>query len=225
MAIAAYKFECAGQSCNAPSRIYVERGRYPEFVARFAEMAGEIRIGDGQDPSTHMGPLATPRRLTAMHRMTDDALSRGGRVLTGGERLDRPGYFWPATVCVDVPQSASLSVEEPFGPIVSIAPFSTIAEALTLANRTSYGLAGYVFTNSPEKAREVIDRLQVGSVGVNSLAGVPPDVGIAGVKDSGYGYEGGRPGVEAFLNLKVVRGDDKSTTASLLARRQVETAS
>jgi succinate-semialdehyde dehydrogenase / glutarate-semialdehyde dehydrogenase len=205
-AIAAYKFECAGQSCNAPSRIFVERSVYASFVDRFAAMARSLRLGDGMEPSTDMGPMANPRRLAVMQRLTADALARGGRLETGGERLPRPGYFWAPTVFVDVPEDAALMSEEPFGPLVPISSFATLDEAVLRANANPYGLAAYVFTQSPATADAATDALTVGSVGINSLSGVPPDIGVAGVKDSGYGYEGGRLGIDAFLNLKVVRG-------------------
>jgi succinate-semialdehyde dehydrogenase / glutarate-semialdehyde dehydrogenase len=203
--IVAYKFECAGQSCNAPSRIYVHASRYAEFVHAFVRSAERLRVGDGRDPSTGMGPLANTRRMDAMQRLTDDARSRGAQVRTGGERFRRSGFFWPPTVLTDVPEQAGIVSEEPFGPIVPIWPFTTVDEAIARANATAYGLAGYIFTASSDSAVTVARALTVGSVGINSLAGVPPDVGIAGVKDSGFGYEGGRLGVEAFLNLKVIR--------------------
>jgi succinate-semialdehyde dehydrogenase/glutarate-semialdehyde dehydrogenase len=213
-AIAAYKFECAGQSCNAPSRLYVESPVYEEFVDAFVAAAGRLRIGDGRDESTDMGPLTTTRRLSAMARMTDDVRARGGRVLTGGRRLDRRGYFWPPTICVEVPETAVLMSEEPFGPLISIAPFATLDDAIAMGNRGTYGLAAYVFTGSRERADSAARALQAGSVGINSLAGVPAGHGIEGVKDSGYGYEGGHLGVEEFLHLKVVRTAPDPATRS-----------
>ena len=205
-AIAAYKFECAGQSCNAPGRVYVERSRYQEFVDRLAAAAGELRVGDGMDATTDMGPLANPRRLTAIQRLADDACAHGARMVTGGRRLEAPGYFWPPTIVIGAPDTAALMREEPFGPVLPIAPFSTLEEGVGRANANSFGLAAYVFTTSTSIARVVSTALEAGSVGINELRGVPPDVGIAGTKDSGYGYEGGRPGIEAFLNLKVTSG-------------------
>lgn len=205
-AVAAYKFECAGQSCNAPSRVYVERPLYEPFVERMARVACQLRVGDGADPSTEMGPLANPRRLAAMTRLTDDALACGARLVTGGARVPRRGYFWPPTILADVPQTAAVMSEEPFGPLLPIAPFAAFEDAVALANASAYGLAAYVFTRSPDTAAAAAARLAAGSVGINELRGVAPDVGMAGIKDSGYGYEGGRLGIEAFLNLKVVRG-------------------
>jgi succinate-semialdehyde dehydrogenase/glutarate-semialdehyde dehydrogenase len=204
-AIAAYKFECAGQSCNAPSRIYVEQPVYQHFVDRFAATARTLRVGDGTDPSTDMGPMANPRRLKVMKRLVDDALALGGRLVAGGAQLPRRGYFWPPSILVDVPETAAIMSEEPFGPLVPIVAFSSLDGVIARANRNPYGLAAYVFTRSSNTAAAVSSALAVGSVEVNSLSGVPPDVGIAGTKESGYGYEGGRPGIEAFLNLKVVR--------------------
>jgi succinate-semialdehyde dehydrogenase/glutarate-semialdehyde dehydrogenase len=227
-AIAAYKFECAGQSCNAPSRIFVESTRYAAFVDRFAQIARALHVGDGIDPSTEMGPLANPRRLTALQHLVDDARARGAHIVTGGERLSRRGYFFPPTILTDVPEppapgAAAMMTEEPFGPLVSIAPFETFDEAIARANANPYGLAAYAFT-APHNANAAANAttsattsatttaiaaaraLVAGSVGINELRGVPPDVGIGGIKDSGYGYEGGQAGIDAFLNLKVVRG-------------------
>lgn len=205
-AIAAYKFECAGQSCNAPSRIYVQQSVYDRFVDALVEAARAVRVGDGRDPSSDMGPMANPRRLTAMERLTADARSRGARVLTGGARLARRGWFWPPTVFVDVAADAALTIEEPFGPLAPVWPFDSAEEVLRRANANPYGLAAYVFTTDAERAAGAASALEVGSVGINVLRGVSPDTGVAGVKDSGYGYEGGVPGMEAFLSLKVVRG-------------------
>lgn len=205
-AVAAYKFECAGQSCNAPSRIYVHASVHAEFADALVRAARRIRVGDGRDPSTDMGPMASPRRLDAMERLTADAVEHGAAVLTGGRRLDRPGWFWPPTVLTGVGDGARLLTEEPFGPVAPVWSFRSFDEAIARANANPYGLAAYVFTASDETAALATTALDAGSVGVNELRGVSPDVGIAGVKDSGFGYEGGQPGVEAFLNLKVVRG-------------------
>lgn len=205
-AITAYKFECAGQSCNAPSRIYVQEAIHDRFVEAFADAARRIRVGDGLDPSSDMGPMAHPRRLAVMARLTEEARQRGARIIVGGRRLDRRGWFWAPTVLTEVPPDAALLSEEPFGPIAPILPFSTPEEGIRRANENPYGLAAYAFTQSTDTAHAAARALAAGSVGINELRGVPPDVGIAGIKDSGHGYEGGQAGVEAFLNLKVVRG-------------------
>jgi succinate-semialdehyde dehydrogenase/glutarate-semialdehyde dehydrogenase len=209
-AIAAYKFECAGQSCNAPSRIYVHESIYGAFVETLAVITDRICLGDGVDCATDMGPLATARRLAAVQRLVADARAHGGRVLTGGARPERRGWFFRPTLVTDVRPGAALCAEEPFGPIAPIWPFTTFEEGVARANASTYGLAAYVFTRDEQVARSASTALAAGSVGVNELRGVPPDVGIAGINDSGHGYEGGALGIEAFLNLKVVRGSARS---------------
>lgn len=204
-AIAAYKFECAGQSCNAPSRLFVHAHLHDAFVSRFAAHARALRVGDGRDPATQMGPMIHARRIEAMARLTADARARGATLQTGGARLERRGFYWPPTVLTHVPDDAAVMREEPFGPLLPILAFEEYDDVIARANRSAYGLAAYVFTASGETARAAVRDLEAGSVGVNALAGVPPHVGIAGVKDSGHGYEGGAAGVEAFLNLKAVR--------------------
>jgi succinate-semialdehyde dehydrogenase/glutarate-semialdehyde dehydrogenase len=205
-AIAAYKFECAGQSCNAPSRVYVHASVYERFVHAMANTARAMVVGDGREPATTMGPLSNARRLEAIERLTDDARAHGARVHVGGARLARHGFFFPPTVLTDVGEGAALLREEPFGPLLPVWSFENFETAVAHANSTAYGLAAYVFTRDQDIADEASAALEAGCVGVNELSGVPPDVGIAGVKDSGYGYEGGAPGIEAFLALKAVRG-------------------
>ncbi|RWI83857.1 aldehyde dehydrogenase family protein [Mesorhizobium sp.] len=205
-AIAEYKFECAGQSCNAPSRILVARPLYEEFLSRMTEIARKIKIGAPDDPTTEMGPMANARRIEAMQRLTKDATDRGARIETGGARLDRPGYYWPPTILTGVPKDAKVLQEEPFGPILTVAPFDTIEEAVEEANATEYGLAAYFFTASADAKRELIDGLAAGAVSVNYLKGVSADAPYGGVKQSGYGYEGGEHGVRSFQNLKLVNG-------------------
>lgn len=155
---------------------------------------------------TQMGPLAHPRRVAAMKYLIDDAIGRGSQVVGGRGPVPGMGYFWAPTVLIDVPDSAAIMSQEPFGPIVPVLPFSSFEEAIARANASPYGLAAYVFTGSQRIAKAAVLALEAGSVGINALKGVPPDLGIAGIKESGYGYEGGMLGIEAFLNLKVVRG-------------------
>ena len=203
-AICDYKFECAGQSCNAPSRIYVQDEIYDEFKSRLLAAAREIRIGVGTDSETNMGPLANERRIEAMQRLTDDAVRRGAQVELGGKKSDGPGFFWPPTVLTGVPADALVMHEEPFGPIIALDRFTNVDDMVRSANATSYGLAAYVFSRSDATIDRVIAGLDVGAVGVNCLKGVSADSPYGGVKDSGYGYEGGIEGFRSFQNLKVV---------------------
>lgn len=204
--ISEYKFECAGQSCNAPSRILIARPIYEEFLARLIESAKRIRVGFPDDPETEMGPMANARRIEAMERLTKDAVARGAKVETGGNRIDRPGFYWPPTILSNVHPESLVLHEETFGPILTVAPFSTIEEAIEEANATEYGLASYCFTDSPEIQKRMIRSLLAGAVSFSHLKGVSADAPIAGIKQSGYGYEGGVEGLRTFQNLKLVNG-------------------
>jgi succinate-semialdehyde dehydrogenase/glutarate-semialdehyde dehydrogenase len=203
-AISQYKFECAGQSCNAPSRVLVARPIYESFLAKFVAAASEIRIGLPDDPKTEMGPMANTRRIEAMQRLTKDAIDRGAKVETGGARLERPGFYWPPTVLSNVDPKSQVLREEPFGPILTIAPFDSIEQAIEEANATEYGLASYFFTDSRQVQQRMIHSLSAGSVSVNQLKGASADAPYAGINQSGYGYEGGVEGVRAFQNLKLI---------------------
>lgn len=205
-AISEYKFECAGQSCNAPSRILVARSIYREFLSMLVREAEKIRVGAPNDPETDMGPMANTRRIEAMERLTKDAVNRGAKVETGGKRLERLGFYWVPTILSNVHPESHVLREEPFGPILTVAPFDTIEEAIEEANRTEYGLASYFFTGSLEIQEKMIRSLAAGAVTMNHLKGVSADAPNAGVKQSGYGYEGGLEGVRAFQNLKLVNG-------------------
>ena len=203
-AICAYKFEYAGQSCNAPSRIFVHRSRYRDALEQLAKIAAGIRVGPADRFGVEMGPMIGPRGPERMRRLTDDALAKGARLVWQGQVPEGKGYFWPPTVLADVPAEAAILSEEPFGPVLAVAPFDTVDEAIALANATSYGLASYVFTASPERQCYVAARLAFGSVSVNMLKGVAPDVPNPGIGDSGYGHEGGSEGFRAFQNLKLI---------------------
>ncbi|UVO30432.1 aldehyde dehydrogenase family protein [Bradyrhizobium arachidis] len=203
-AIAEYKFECAGQSCNAPSRILVARSIYREFLGRLVQAAERIRVGLPEDLGTDMGPMANARRIEAMERLTKDALSRGAQLETGGKRIDRPGFYWAPTILSNVHPDSQVLREEPFGPILTVAPFDTIEEAIREANASEFGLASYVFSDSADIQQRMIRSLLAGTVSVNYLKGVSADAPLGGIKQSGYGYEGGVEGLRIFQNLKLV---------------------
>ena len=206
--IAAYKFEHAGQSCNAPSRIYVDSAIYDDFVANFREIALQISVGSGFDAATTMGPLSSVRRIDAVEKLVLDAVERGATIACGGRRAGSRGYFYAPTVLLNVDPRATIMHEEPFGPVAPIMSFTNVDEALRLANDTPYGLASYVFSKSPDVCGYIAERLRAGSVGINNLQGVSPNAPIGGIGDSGFGYEGGTLGVDAFLNLKLVTAED-----------------
>ena len=203
-AISEYKFECAGQSCNAPSRILVARPIYETFVEKLVEVTGKIKVGRPDDPTTEMGPMANPRRIEAMERLIGDAVARGAEVRAGGARIDQPGYYWAPTILTRVPPDSLILTQEPFGPVLTVAPFDTIEEAIEEANATEFGLASYFFTESPDVQKRMISSLSTGAISVNYLKGVSADAPLGGVKQSGYGYEGGIEGVRSFQYLKLV---------------------
>ena len=201
---AAFKYRNAGQVCVAPSRFYVERPAYDEFIETFAGVARDLKVGDGLDEETRMGPMANERRMEAMERLVADAGARGAEVLLGGARHGERGCFWQPTVLRGVPDDALVMTEEPFGPVAPIVPFDDTQEVIGRANSLPYGLASYLFTGSESTARQVIDGLETGTIGVNTLLPAQPDTPLGGVKHSGYGYEGGREGMDGFLHLKLV---------------------
>ena len=151
-----------------------------------------------------MGPVANARRLQAMSRYTEDAKQSGASILCGGERLPREGWFWQPTVLANVPDSAAVMNEEPFGPIAPMVAFDDLDEAIARANRLHYGFAAYGFTADLRTAEYIVDRLEAGNIGINQMCPSLPDMPVGGLRDSGYGYEGGREGIEAFLHFKLV---------------------
>ncbi|MDR6980220.1 succinate-semialdehyde dehydrogenase/glutarate-semialdehyde dehydrogenase [Streptomyces sp. 3330] len=198
------KFANAGQVCTSPSRFLVHESLVDEFTAEFVKAAEAVVVGDGLEPGTTMGPLANARRLESLERLTADAVARGATVLTGGERADRPGYFFAPTVLTDVPEDAGLLHEEPFGPIAPIVPFAGLDEALAVANALPYGLAAYGFTASAATAEKLSAELEAGILSLNHCGGSVHEAPSGGVKDSGYGREGGPEALDAYLVTKRV---------------------
>jgi succinate-semialdehyde dehydrogenase/glutarate-semialdehyde dehydrogenase len=199
-----FKFTSAGQSCIAPSRFYLHRSRYAEFVDKFAAAAKALKVGDGLLPESKMGPLANARRLATMERYTEDALQQNATLVCGGGRVAETGWFWAPTVLAEVPEAAEIMNEEPFGPIAPMAAFDDLDDAIVRANRLPYGFAAYGFTASLRTAEHLSQALAAGNIGINQMCPSLPDMPIGGIGDSGYGYEGGRQGIEAFLHYKLV---------------------
>ena len=202
--IAAFKFRNAGQVCISPTRFYVQEPVYDRFVKRFTEFAKNIKLGDGMEKGTTMGPLANPRRLDAMEALVQDSKARGAKVVTGGKRHGNQGFFFEPTVITDIPDDSKLMTEEPFGPIAPIVTFKTFDEVVERANSLPFGLAAYAFTSSAQTATMIGDALQSGMVGVNSVMISTPETPFGGIKDSGYGHEGGLEGLEAYTNRKFI---------------------
>ena len=202
--LSAAKFRNAGQVCISPTRFLVQRTVAQEFAQALAAHARELKVGDGLQQGTQMGPLANPRRIEAMQQLTRDALEQGATLLAGGKRIGEAGNFWAPTVLGDVPRQARVFNEEPFGPVAAIASFDTLDEAIAEANRLPYGLAGYAFTSSLRNADLLSWRVEVGMLWINMPATPWPELPFGGMKDSGYGSEGGPEALEAYLNVRSV---------------------
>ncbi len=194
----------AGQVCVSPTRFYVQDGIYDRFVAAFTERIRKVNVGDGLLDTTHMGPMANPRRPAAMEALIGDAMSRGAKLHTGGERHGKEGFFWQPTVLSDVPREARIMSEEPFGPVAIVTPFSTFDEAVEHANRLPFGLAAYAFTESAKRALLIGDAIEAGMVGINMVTLAAADSPFGGVKESGHGSEDGPEGLHACLVTKAI---------------------
>lgn len=200
----AAKFRNAGQVCISPTRFLVHQSVKDEFARQLAEYAKALKVGDGLADGTQMGPLANPRRLAAMAELHDDAVKAGAQVLAGGKRIGDAGNFWEPTVLADVPLQARVFNDEPFGPVAALRAFDRLEDAIAEANRLSFGLAGYAFTKSLRNADLLARRVEVGMLWVNMPAMPSAEMPFGGIKDSGYGSEGGPEALDAYLNTRAV---------------------
>lgn len=202
--LARMKFMNAGQVCLAPTRFLVARPIYREFIDRFVRLAERLCVDAGHGANVDMGPLANVRRLEKMEALVEDAVKSGATVECGGRRLERPGYFYAPTVLSDVAVEAQAMNEEPFGPLAMFRPFDALEEAIEEANRLPYGLASYVFTRSIANEATLTERIEAGMVAVNRSFSSNIEAPFGGVKDSGYGTEGGTFAIRNFLREKMV---------------------
>ncbi|WP_297368825.1 NAD-dependent succinate-semialdehyde dehydrogenase [Acidocella sp.] len=202
--LAANKFRNAGQVCVAPTRFLVQEGVYEEFLGKFVAKCEALKLGNGLEPDTTMGPLANDRRVAAMEALIGDAVQKGATVRTGGKRAGNKGYFFEPTAIADVPMDARLMNEEPFGPVAIFRPFQTFDEVISEANRLPYGLAAYAYTRNTKTATALASELESGMVAINHHGLALPETPFGGVKDSGYGSEGGAEGLEPYLVTKFV---------------------
>ena len=202
--LAAAKFRNAGQVCVSPTRFLIQEKVFDDFVGKFVTAASKIKVGNGLEEGTTMGPLANTRRVTAIEAYVDDALKAGAQRKLGGSRIGEKGNFFEPTVLTHVPKEARAMNEEPFGPLAMINPFKTFDEAIEEANRLPYGLAAYAFTRSAKTAAAVAAEVETGMMTINHLGLALPEVPFGGVKDSGYGTEGGADALEPYLVSKFV---------------------
>ncbi len=202
--LAASKFRNAGQVCISPTRFLVQDAVYEQFVDRFTTLAKAVKVGNGLEDGTQMGPLANPRRITAMETLIADAVQKGAEVRTGGKRIGNVGNFFEPTVMTGVNKEMRVMNEEPFGPLAVIAPFTAMEDLVEEANRLPYGLASYAFTRSTATASTVAARVEAGMMTVNHIGLALPEVPFGGIKDSGTGSEGGTEAIESYLNIKFI---------------------
>jgi len=201
---AGFKYRNAGQVCISPQRFLVQESAYDKFAETFAAAARAHTPGDGLEKSSTMGPVANARRVDAIEAVVADARAHGAKVAAGGERMGNQGYFHQPTVLLDVPDDALAMTHEIFGPVAALAPFRDLDHAIERANSTPMGLAAYAFTGSAHTASALIDRVQMGMLGLNSVAISTPEVPFGGVKESGHGSEGGLEGLAAYQVTKQV---------------------
>jgi succinate-semialdehyde dehydrogenase / glutarate-semialdehyde dehydrogenase len=203
-AAGADKFRNAGQVCISPTRFLVHESIQNDFAAALVKYAESLGVGDGTAEGTTMGPLANPRRITAMAEFTQDAIEHGATAAHGGERIGNIGNFWQPTILINVPIEAKVFNDEPFGPMAAIRPFNTLDEAINEPNRLPFGLAGYAFTKSLRNADLLARKVEVGMLWLNMPAMPSAEMPFGGIKDSGYGTEGGFEAMDACLNVRAV---------------------
>ncbi|HTY96246.1 MAG TPA: NAD-dependent succinate-semialdehyde dehydrogenase [Solirubrobacteraceae bacterium] len=198
------KMRNVGEACTAANRFHVHESLAGRFADGLAERLGAMKVGRGTDPGVDVGPLIDEKQREKVSELVEDARQRGSRVLLGGAALAGPGYFYEPTVLADVPADAELLSEEIFGPVAPVATFSTDEEALAAANRTEYGLVAYAYTRDLNRALRVSEGLETGMVGINQGVVSNPAAPFGGVKQSGFGREGGFEGIGEYLETKYV---------------------
>lgn len=202
--MAGFKLRNAGQVCISPTRFLVQERVYDQFVDKFTTALGRAKIGNGLDEGVTMGPLANERRIPAIEGLLADARQKGAEIRKGGNRIGNKGYFFEPTVVTGVNRDMRLMNEEPFGPVAVMQPFSEFDEVVAEANRLPYGLASYAYTRSARTANAIASGIEAGMVSINHIGLALPEVPFGGVKDSGYGSEGGSEAIEAYLNPKFI---------------------
>jgi acyl-CoA reductase-like NAD-dependent aldehyde dehydrogenase len=197
-------FDQNGQACIAIKRLYVHENIYNEMVDELKKHAENVILGDGMDPKVDIGPINNLMQLERVIELTEDAREHGAKIVTGGERLNRPGYFFPPTIVTNISDGVRLVDEEQFGPVLPVIPFSDVDEVLERANATDFGLGGSVWTRNLEQGIELAARLECGIAGVNQHTGFHPKVPLGGAKHSGHGVQNGIWGLDDLCQLQVI---------------------
>ena len=198
------KMRNAGQVCTSPTRFFVHASIFDRYLDVFVRRAAETVVGNGVDAGVEMGPLANKRRPPAMAGFVEDAVAKGARLMTGGNRIGDKGYFFEPTVLANVPDNARVMQEEPFGPLAVVNPVASLDEGIKKANSVPFGLAAYGFTNRADYADQFVEELEAGNVSINTLEASLPETPFGGVKDSGFGREGGTEGLHNYMIVKNV---------------------
>lgn len=202
--MAASKFRNAGQVCASPTRFIVQNKVYENFLDGFTKVAQSLKVGDGFNEENSMGPLANERRIPAMEKMIADAISKGAKLVCGGKRIGNKGYFFEPTILADVSVDAKIMNEEPFGPVAIINRYNSDDDMINEANRLRYGLASFAFTKSAARVQALSSLIDAGMTSINHNGLALPEVPFGGIRDSGYGTEGGSEAINAYLDLKFV---------------------
>ncbi|HWY63062.1 MAG TPA: NAD-dependent succinate-semialdehyde dehydrogenase [Rhizomicrobium sp.] len=198
------KMRNGGEACTAANRFYIQRGVYREFTTGLVERMSKLKLGDGTDPQTTLGPMINEKTVNKIAGLVDDAVKKGGRLLLGGTRLNQPGYFYPPTVIADVPDNARLLKQEIFGPVAALQVFDSDEEAIAKANDTEYGLTAYLYTGDLKRGLAISEKLEAGMVGLNRGLVSDPAAPFGGVKQSGLGREGAHHGLLEFTECKYI---------------------
>ena len=194
----------AGQVCTSPTRFFVHESIFDRYLDFFVRRAAETVVGNGVDAGVEMGPLANDRRPPALADFVEDAVAKGARLMTGGNRMGGKGYFFEPTVLANVPDDARVMQEEPFGPLAVVNPVASLDEGIRSANAVPFGLAAYGYTNRADYADRLVEELEAGNVSINTLEASLPETPFGGVKHSGFGREGGTEGLHNYMIVKNV---------------------
>jgi succinate-semialdehyde dehydrogenase / glutarate-semialdehyde dehydrogenase len=198
------KMRNSGEACTAANRFYVHKDLYKGFTDGIVKRMSEIKLGEATDPESTLGPMVNEKAVIKIGELVDDAVAKGGKLLLGGQRLNRPGSYYPPTVVVDVPDNADMIKEEIFGPVVSLQSFDDEAEAIRKANDTEYGLAAYVYTQDLKRGFQICEKIEAGMIGLNRGIMSDPAAPFGGVKQSGLGREGAQEGMKEFQETQYV---------------------
>lgn len=202
--LVSYKFRNAGQVCVSPTRFYVQENVYAMFAKKVVVRAKQLNVGNGLEATSDMGPLAQARRVHAMQEIVENASSHGAKVLLGGKCMTGPGNYFEPTIISELSNDTLFMNEEPFGPIIGLVPFNTIDHVLKEANRLPFGLASYVFTNSTKNVHALSHGLEAGMVSINHMGLALAETPFGGIKDSGFGKEGGAETFDGYLRTKFI---------------------